>query len=346
LQIGVEEVWSVDWPRHGRVGAVGQFFGQFPSSTKLGLVCQDLLVLLRETWWLQTDAHGDGASRCCAAEVVRSWSQRAGQSRRAAGIVGSCEEEVVQRVFAGALAARRIAGVGMTEVDKDVEVPAALGAVRGDLVEGGGRGVVARDGQLALLVFAHEGVSAVAVRDGGDGGGVWAVFGGRGGEQVAAGTLFVAGVVGEEVLEQARGRLACRRDRPWLAERLDQARGDRTGRHGCDGRGQWSGQRGQMVERREMGEGSSSAGNAGNAGRQGRAWTSGNQVQTGERERGVRRGGVSVPQEQEPAPEQEQEQQQEHTGRAQEHALGNQPASQTNCTSRTAALSMHVHSLD
>jgi hypothetical protein len=45
---------------------------------------------------------------------------------------------------------------------------------------------------------------------------------------------------------------------------------------------------GQMVERREMGEGSSSAGsagNAGNAGRQGRAWASGKQVQTGEREK-------------------------------------------------------------
>jgi hypothetical protein len=207
----------------------------------------------------------------------------------------------------------------MAEVDKDVEVPAALGAVRGDLVEGGGRGVVARDGQLALLVFAHEGVSAVAVRDGGDGGGVWAVFGGRGGEQVAAGTLFVAGVVGEEVLEQARGRLACGRDKPWLAERRDQAHGDRTGRHGCDGRGSGVANGGQMVERREMGEGSSSAGsagNAGNAGRQGRAWASGKQVQTGERE--MRRGGVLVPQEQEqePAPEQEQEQEQEHTGRS------------------------------
>jgi hypothetical protein len=46
------------------------------------------------------------------------------------------------------------------------------------------------------------------------------------------------------------------------------------------------------------------------------------QLSVGQRK--MRRGGVSVPQEQEPAPEHEQE----HTGRAQEHALGNQPASQ------------------
>jgi hypothetical protein len=51
----------------------------------------------------------------------------------------------------------------------------------------------------------------------------------RGGEQVAAGALFVSRVEGEEVLEQPRRCLAC--TEPRLAREEDEARGHCTGRH-------------------------------------------------------------------------------------------------------------------
>lgn len=125
------------------------------------------------------------------------------------------------------------------EVDDDVEVPPAFLAVRGDLVY---RCLVERlvsTRKVRLLRLGVEHVSAVPVRHGG---GRWllGIVRWRGtGEEVAPSAFFVAGVVGKEVLEQARRCLA--------------------GRHGCcssvrgesskkEGRGLLGGWRGVAVE--------------------------------------------------------------------------------------------------
>lgn len=123
--------------------------------------------------------------------------------------VFALEDEVVERVVVAAVAAGRVpGGVVCAEVDDDVNVPAAFGAVRGDLVDGGRARGLAHARQLRLLALGEERVSAVAGGHGGEGG-LGAVEGRRGGsQQVAASALFVAGVVGKEVLQQARRCLA------------------------------------------------------------------------------------------------------------------------------------------
>jgi hypothetical protein len=67
----------------------------------------------------------------------------------------------------------------------------------------------------------------------GDGSKRWAlcvVVRRRGGEQIPASALFVARIVGEEVLEEARCRLACAWRLVWCGVGAGE---ECTGRHGC-----------------------------------------------------------------------------------------------------------------
>lgn len=94
------------------------------------------------------------------------------------------------------------------KVDDDVKVPATRLAVGSNLVHRGRINLLANEGKLRLLALGVEPVSAVAAGHGGDGRLARVVWRRGAREEVSPGAFLVARVVGEEVVEQARRRLA------------------------------------------------------------------------------------------------------------------------------------------
>jgi hypothetical protein len=86
------------------------------------------------------------------------------------------------------------------EVYDDVDVPAALRAVRCDLVYRGEGRILASYWQQALLVFSQERMSAVSTRNGRNAVSACVVLGRGANQEVAAGALFAARIVCKEIL--------------------------------------------------------------------------------------------------------------------------------------------------
>ena len=118
----------------------------------------------------------------------------------AVGALLALVEKVVQSIVCVPSATPLALAIIIAVVGDDINMPTALLAVGGNLVDGVGVWLaLGLDGD-GLLVLCEEVVSAVPKWHGGDGCGICIVLRRRAGQQVAAGALFLAGVVCEEVL--------------------------------------------------------------------------------------------------------------------------------------------------
>jgi hypothetical protein len=116
-------------------------------------------------------------------------------------VLFAVKEKMVKRKACLQSATMAVPGTVVARVDPQVEVPATLVAVGGDLVD-------SRDGRLcaflgrqhALLLFQLQVMATVAIRDGGLRGGTRIVVRRRSCEQVPLCGVFVAGVVCEQVM--------------------------------------------------------------------------------------------------------------------------------------------------
>lgn len=127
----------------------------------------------------------------------------------AVGALLALVEKVVQGIVCVPSSAPLALAMIVAVVDNDINMPTALLAIGGNLVDGVGVWLAPGLDGDGLLVLCEEVVSAVPKGHGGNGWSICIVLRRGAGQQVAAGALFMAGVVCEEVLEEPWRCLAC-----------------------------------------------------------------------------------------------------------------------------------------
>lgn len=127
----------------------------------------------------------------------------------AVGALLALVEKVVQSIVCVPSAAPLALAIIVAVVGDDINMPTALLAVGGNFVDGVGVWLAPGLDRDGLLVLCEEVVPTVPKGHGGDGWSICIVLRRGAGQQVAAGALFMTGVVCEEVLEEPWRCLAC-----------------------------------------------------------------------------------------------------------------------------------------
>jgi hypothetical protein len=108
--------------------------------------------------------------------------------------------KVVDRIVSAENLAGLVFAAIIPEIDNQIQMQATLLTETCDFVFRRGVGVSAGYRQLALLWFGQEAVSTIPAGYGGSSLRVWIIVWRGGREEVAASSIFVAGIIGEEVL--------------------------------------------------------------------------------------------------------------------------------------------------